>query len=578
MERFIIISCLFITCSNGFDFSAQNFQTYLADSSVSKSFGDFLDLLKDEETKECKPFGYPQNKDQCQYIKSDDCDEVQDGGFIDYLKIYFCSDGPHWVYSILFAYALFNVFVVLGEVADEFFAPTMKEMSDTLGVSETVSGVTFMAIGNGAPDISASIDALTGSQPKLGMAALLGAGVFVPVVVSGAVALAVPGAQVARRPYIRDVFFLFCGVSYILYIVFDHKITEAEAFSLWAFYALYVLSVLLGEIYKYQQNKRREQDPEVGNDDRNRGISVLGLFSQESMANVYGRPGKVNSLGGGYSEILDEDGDEDDPKTALEWAYLIGTLPAQFVMLVCRATCPTFEDFDSNGWNSKLSVFLTLSSPCFVVVAFQPLFKLTFEVGGKGFSIIWIVLLASLVPCAYVFYQVWSESHWKPQKASKVYFLFLSFFSSVAWIYVIANELVNILSVLGVLLNLSQSLLGLTVLAWGNSIGDLVANRSVAKKGKAAMAISACFGGPLLNILIGTGVSMTINTINGKEAFPRSSHIIICGLAVLGACVLHIIGVALMSKFRLTATFAYVSFAYYIIFMIVNIVFLYISI
>ena len=85
------------------------------------------------------------------------------------------------------------------------------------------------------------------------------------------------------------------------------------------------------------------------------------------MANVYGRPGKVNSLGGGYSEIMDEDGDEDDPKTALEWAYLIGTLPAQFVMLVCRATCPTFEDFDSNGWNSKLSVFLTLSTTsCYV--------------------------------------------------------------------------------------------------------------------------------------------------------------------------------------------------------------------
>ena len=80
------------------------------------------------------------------------------------------------------------------------------------------------------------------------------------------------------------------------------------------------------------------------------------------MANVYGKPGKVNSLGGGYSEIMDEDGDEDDPKTLLEWAYLIGTLPAQIVMIVCRATCPTFEDFDSNGWNSKLSVFLTLST------------------------------------------------------------------------------------------------------------------------------------------------------------------------------------------------------------------------
>merc|ERR1719471_1726106 len=515
---------------------------------------------------------------QCAYVKDadGDCSEVQDGGFIDYLRIYFCSGGPRWLYSVLFAYLLLNVFIVLGEVADIFFAPTMKEMSETLGLSETVSGVTFMALGNGAPDISASIDALTGSQPKLGMAALLGAGVFVPVIVSGVVALAVPGAQVARRPYIRDVLFLFFGVGYIVFIVFDHKITKAEAFSLWIFYALYVFSVFLGEYYRIQQEKRAEENSA---DNQHKAIGVLGLFSNESMANVYAEPrlNKVNSVGGGYAE-LDEDSDEDEPKTWYEWLYLIGTFPAQIVMQVCRITCPTFEDFDSNGWNSKLSVLLTVTAPCFVVVAFQPLFQLTFKIGNQAFSAIWIVLLVSLIPCAYVFYKVWSIANWKPQKLSKVYFLFLSFFSSVAWIYAIANELVNILSVLGVLLNISQSLLGLTVLAWGNSIGDLVANRSVAKKGKAAMAISACFGGPLLNILIGTGVSMTINTINGKEAFPQSSHIIICGLAVLGACVLHIIGVALMSKFRLTATFAYVSFAYYIIFMIVNIVFLYVSI
>eukprot|EP00494_Astrolonche_serrata_P008523 UN08565 len=111
----------------------------------------------------------------------------------------------------------------LVEVADIYFAPTMKELSDTLGVSETVSGVTFMALGNGAPDISSSIDALTGSQQKLGLCALLGAGVFVPVIVSASVALAVPNAKVARRPYVRDLVFLFCSVSYILYISFDKK-------------------------------------------------------------------------------------------------------------------------------------------------------------------------------------------------------------------------------------------------------------------------------------------------------------------------------------------------------------------
>ena len=53
-------------------------------------------------------------------------------------------------------------------------------------------------------------------------------------------------------------------------------------------------------------------------------------------------------------------------------------------------------------------VYFCWGSPCFVVVAFQPLFKLTFEVGGKALSIIWIVLLASLVPWYDFFRQTYS--------------------------------------------------------------------------------------------------------------------------------------------------------------------------
>lgn len=38
--------------------------------------------------------------------------------------------------------------------------------------------------------------------------------------------------------------------------------------------------------------------------------------------------------------------------------------------------------------------------------------------------------------------------------------------------------------------------MALTVLSWGNSLGDLVANVSVVKQGYGSMGIGACYGGP----------------------------------------------------------------------------------
>ena len=69
-----------------------------------------------------------------------------------------------------------------------------------------------------------------------------------------------------------------------------------------------------------------------------------------------------------------------------------------------------------------------------------------------------------------------------------------------------ANEIVGLLTALGVFWKIPTAIMGLTFLAWANSIGDLVADISLARLGKARTAVAACFGSPLLNILFGTGV------------------------------------------------------------------------
>ena len=50
-------------------------------------------------------------------------------------------------------------------------------------------------------------------------------------------------------------------------------------------------------------------------------------------------------------------------------------------------------------------------------------------------------------------------------------FAWLGFAVSIVWIYSIANEIVNLLQVFGIVMKLSDGILGLTLLAWGNSIG-----------------------------------------------------------------------------------------------------------
>ena len=58
-----------------------------------------------------------------------------------------------------------------------------------------------------------------------------------------------------------------------------------------------------------------------------------------------------------------------------------------------------------------------------------------------------------------------------------------AFLMCSAWIYTIATELVAVVTALGLLWSIPSSLLGLTLLAWGNSAGDLITNIAVAVSG-----------------------------------------------------------------------------------------------
>jgi solute carrier family 24 (sodium/potassium/calcium exchanger), member 6 len=74
-----------------------------------------------------------------------------------------------------------------------------------------------------------------------------------------------------------------------------------------------------------------------------------------------------------------------------------------------------------------------------------------------------------------------------------------SFIGSVTVIYVVCKEVVSVMRTIGVLTGLTDSMVGLSILAWGNSVGDLFSSIALARQGYQQMAFASCFGGPIFS-------------------------------------------------------------------------------
>jgi solute carrier family 24 (sodium/potassium/calcium exchanger), member 6 len=119
---------------------------------------------------------------------------------------------------------------------------------------------------------------------------------------------------------------------------------------------------------------------------------------------------------------------------------------------------------------------------------------------------------------------------------------FVGLVVSVVWISIAVTEVVGVLKAFGIILGINDAILGLTVLAIGNSLGDLFANIAMTRLHFPVLALSGCFGAPMVNILLGIGVSglymiLTQSDRNGAEYDPYQIEISIT-LIILWATLL----------------------------------------
>lgn len=156
--------------------------------------------------------------DQCQYAKS--CDEGE--GTL--LTFPFCRNllSPlQWVIVIspVILLGLTLLFRLLGSTAEDYFSPSLEMFSFKLGLPPRFAGVSLLALGNGAADVSATMNAVRNDPEngyKMSLGALTGAAMFITTVVAGSVILA-NGGLTCRGALVRDV--LALGIAVVVVVV-----------------------------------------------------------------------------------------------------------------------------------------------------------------------------------------------------------------------------------------------------------------------------------------------------------------------------------------------------------------------
>jgi solute carrier family 24 (sodium/potassium/calcium exchanger), member 6 len=186
-------------------------------------------------------------------------------------------------------------------------------------MSESMAGVTFLALGNGSPDLFSTFAAMRVGSGSLAIGELIGAAFFISSVVAGSMAIVNP-FKVSRKSFLRDAIFFAGAVAFSVGLLADGNITTWETSAMIAYYVLYVAFVVVATWYWRKRSIRRRQEsrarytfarPEEGTVEEEEDEE--GPAARESTALI----GDVADL-----ENALEDEDEEEPELEAEYANI----------------------------------------------------------------------------------------------------------------------------------------------------------------------------------------------------------------------------------------------------------------
>ncbi|KAM9717900.1 sodium/potassium/calcium exchanger 2 isoform 7-T9 [Menidia menidia] len=469
---------------------------------------------------------------------------------------------------ILHMFGMIYMFIALAIVCDEFFVPALTVITEKFAISDDVAGATFMAAGGSAPELFTSIIGVFISHSNVGIGTIVGSAVFNILFVIGMCAIfSKEILNLTWWPLFRDVSFYILDLIMLIIFFLDNIISVWESMTLLSAYAAYVIfmkcnSTVEGFV-KNCMHKNQVVEVEVQPKARprlQRGGSSASLHNSLMRNSIFQL--MIHTL---------------DPLSEGKFRE-----KASILHKIAKKKCQVEDSEKANGVTSRTDKNLPNSSSVEVEVTppmngtagqegdaaedeeeeDQPLSLSWPETGRKRLT--YLVIMPIVIP-------LWLTLPDVRKNASKKFFP-ITFLGSIGWIAVFSYLMVWWAHQVGETIGITEEIMGLTILAAGTSIPDLITSVIVARKGLGDMAVSSSVGSNIFDITVGLPFPWLLwSLISDMSPVQVSSNGLFCAIVLLFLMLLFVIISIAACKWRMSKLLGFIMFMLYFVFLVVSV-------
>ncbi|XP_069654715.1 sodium/potassium/calcium exchanger 1 isoform X4 [Haliaeetus albicilla] len=453
-----------------------------------------------------------------------------------------------WV--VLHIFGMVYVFVALAIVCDEYFVPALGVITEKLQISEDVAGATFMAAGGSAPELFTSLIGVFISHSNVGIGTIVGSAVFNILFVIGTCALfSREILHLTWWPLFRDISFYILDLLMLILFFLDSVIDWWESLLLLTAYATYVFTM--------KQNVYLEQWVKQ---ELNKKLNAVQAASAEHTRK------KSSGAVADDGTKKPTDGRKLQPTSALQRGSSSASLHnSQMRSTIFQLMIHTLDPLAEAKFKDRVDILSNIAKAKVETLAGQGSKPEEEEKAAPS--------TVQVTPASD------SEPSKDKQKAdvpqggedSKKFFVF-TFFGSIVWIAVFSYLMVWWAHQVGETIGISEEIMGLTILAAGTSIPDLITSVIVARKGLGDMAVSSSVGSNIFDITVGLPVPWFLYSVfNGLSPVAVSSNGLFCAIVLLFLMLLFVIISIAVCKWKMNKLLGFTMFALYFVFLIISV-------